>query len=720
MAAPNGPSYIGLDRFKIVAALLVIAIHTGPLMSYNGYADFMLTGIAARLAVPYFFIVSGFFLFRKLTGDLGQDRRTLHRTVRKIGILYLVSILLYLPLNIYSGYFTDDFSFFSLLKDIVFDGTFYHLWYLPALMIGMYIVYYLTRIFSLRITLAATGILYAVGMLGDSYYGLIERSGILLDAYTSMFALFDYTRNGLFFAPLYLALGAWAAARPDSGRSAQASAACLAASLALMFGEGMLLRQLELPRHDSMYLFLVPAVYFLFRFLLLERPKNESGRGQTLRQISTWIYILHPIAIVFVRGAGKLTGLTSIVVGDSLIHYVCVALLSILLSLAAVRLLRFFAPKPVSRHRAWAEVDLARIAHNASELKRVLPPACDLMGVVKANAYGHGSVPVAKHLCGIGVKHFAVAEVDEGIALRKNGIKGEILVLGYTSPDRFADLARYRLSQTVISSDYGKALDEYGKPINVHIKIDTGMSRLGEHYSRMEQIYSMYRLRHVRIAGTFTHLSVSDSQEEQDIAFTDRQISRFMKTVEQLIRVGIDPGTLHIQSSYGILNYTDIHCGLARPGIALYGMLCNENDQVNADADLRPALSLRARVTLVKRLSEGEPVGYGRNYAAGRDCVIATVSIGYADGVPREWSRKGGYVLIRGQKAFIAGNICMDQLMVDVTGIDGVQEGDTATIIGQDGEEAIGAQQIAGRCGTIANEILTGIGSRVPRIYLNK
>lgn len=373
---------------------------------------------------------------------------------------------------------------------------------------------------------------------------------------------------------------------------------------------------------------------------------------------------------------------------------------------------------PPNKHRAWAEVNLNHLKHNLLELKSVLPQECNIMAVVKADAYGHGCIRIARHLSKAGVKHFAVAEISEGVALRKQGIKGEILVLGYTAPSRFGDLTRYNLAQTVISADYSKLLNEYGRKIKAHIKIDTGMRRLGENYDNMEQILGMYRNTNLQVTGTYSHLSVPDSHQEDDIAYTLAQINRFYEVIEQVKFEGINPGTIHIQSSYGILNYPDIHCGMARPGIALYGMLCNEDDQINTSVSLRPVLSLKAKVTQVKSVRAENPVGYGRNFVTTQDSKIATVSIGFADGISRSLFEKGGYVLIRGQKARIAGNICMDQMMIDVTYIDGVQEGDTVTLIGQDGTEMITAGQVAKQCDTITNEILSRIGNRVERVYI--
>lgn len=708
--------YIGLDRFKVVAAMLVIAIHTGPLTSYSPYADFVLTSIVARLAVPFFFIVSGYFLFQKLTGRRSRDNKIVNRAMRRIGWMYLFSIVLYLPLNVYAGYFADHFGFVSFVKDIVFNGTFYHLWYLPALILGTYIVYFLYRTMPLKFMLVITGLLYIAGLLGDSYYGLARDNAILQTAYDQMFVWFDYTRNGFFFAPLYIALGAWTAKRAVPLKSAMTGGVLFGLSLGLLLLEGIWLNANGLPRHDSMYIFLVPAVYLLFLLLLLQK---KGGEGAVLRQLSTWIYILHPIAIVLVRGAAKAIGLSSLLIENSLIHYVAVAVLSTAMSMFVVLMSRRLTKKTAKPPRAWAEIRLNHISHNVAELRSFLPPECGLMAVVKANAYGHGIVPITKHLNRIGVRHFAVADVDEGIALRKSGLKGEILVLGYTPPDRFNDLVRHRLSQTVVSADYGYVLNDCRRRIQVHVKIDTGMSRLGECCSNLEQIASIYRLRNLSVSGTFTHLAESNSMEERAIEFTNTQINRFFGVVDQLKANGIDPGTLHVQSSYGICNYTELSCGLARPGIALYGLLSDENDRVRAPINLRPALSLKARVTLVKSVDAGQSVGYGGVYRTTRRSIIATISIGYADGVPRALAERGGSVLILGQRAPVVGNLCMDQLMVDVTHIEGVQAGNIATLIGQDGEETITAGEVASRCGTITNEIVSCIGSRVKRVYID-
>ncbi|WP_256720448.1 MULTISPECIES: serine racemase VanT catalytic subunit [Paenibacillus] len=378
---------------------------------------------------------------------------------------------------------------------------------------------------------------------------------------------------------------------------------------------------------------------------------------------------------------------------------------------------------PVSKPRAWAEINLNHLRHNLKELKRVLPDTCDMMAVVKANAYGHGGPEVAKFLAGEGVRYFAVAAYSEGIALRKQGVFVEILVLGYTPPEAFSELVRYRLIQTVVSVDYAEELNRFGRKhgekMNVHIKIDSGMSRLGVLYDNIEPICSMYKQSNLQVTGIYSHLSMSDSQKEEDILYTNQQIDRYHQVIEQIRKAGLEPGMLHIQSSYGILNYPADGYSLARPGIALYGLLSKEDDRPNVKIHLRPVLSLKASVVQVKTIQAETPVGYGRNYVPNQTSRIAVVSIGYADGISRALFEQDGFVLVRGRKANIVGNICMDQMMIDVTHIEGVQAGDTVTLIGQDGKETITAGQIARRSGTVTNEVLSGIGERVERVYRN-
>lgn len=324
----------GLDWLKFMAALLVIANHTAPLIYFDKYADFLLSSIITRVDVPIFFLSSGFFFFRKLTGDKAGDRIVLFNYSKKIALLYLIAILLYIPLNVYTGYFTEEFTVYSFLKDIVFDGTFYHLWYLPASLTGIYLTYYLHKKVPISVMLIITGLLYIAGLLGDSYYGITENIEGLSRLYEGMFLCFDYTRNGLFFAPIYFALGASLALLPPKNRRPIAYASLFILSMALLLAEGMLLKAAEFPRHDSMYIFSLPAVYFLFRWALLWK----GGTGKAFRQWRVWLYILHPIAIVLVRGAAEAIHLESLFITNTLVHFAAVCVVSILLSIIVVRL----------------------------------------------------------------------------------------------------------------------------------------------------------------------------------------------------------------------------------------------------------------------------------------------------------------------------------------------------------------------------------------------
>jgi len=370
-----------------------------------------------------------------------------------------------------------------------------------------------------------------------------------------------------------------------------------------------------------------------------------------------------------------------------------------------------------ARGRAWLEIDLGRLRHNVRAIKGTLPQGCELMAVVKGNAYGHGDVEVAGELGRAGVRAFAVATAQEGIRLRRHGIDGDILVLGYTHPDGFAGLACYDLIQTVVDADYARLLDEYGRPVRVHVKIDTGMHRLGEDYRQVERIGRIYASRNLSVEGIYTHLSVSDSLAAPDVAFTREQVRRFGWTVEQVRRLGYRPGKVHMQSSYGVLNYADLHCDYARVGIALYGVLSSPEDETKVRVDLRPVLSFRARVAELREVAPGEPVGYGRTFTPGRRSRIAVVTAGYADGVPRSLSCGRGSVLSGGIRVPIIGRICMDQMTIDVSDVPGVRPGDIVTIIGQDGTGSISAGEVAAKAGTITNELLSRLGHRPERVY---
>ena len=366
--------------------------------------------------------------------------------------------------------------------------------------------------------------------------------------------------------------------------------------------------------------------------------------------------------------------------------------------------------------RAWREVDLEAVVHNAAWLQGRMGPGCRLMAVVKADAYGHGAGPVARYLEEQGVKAFAVACLEEGIVLRRQGVRGLVLILGYTPSEETAELVRWGLTQCVADEAHGRALSAAGVPLEVHLALDTGMHRLGIPAEDHGAIARTRTLPNLKFTGTFSHLCVSDSTSPEDQAFTQAQLDRFYGAVARMAAAGLDPGAVHIQASYGILNLPHQPCAWARAGIALYGVYSREEDRPDSDV-LRPALSLRARVAALRTVSAGEGAGYGLAFRARGDTKLAVVTVGYADGLPRMLAQAGGEVLIQGVRCPMVGRMCMDQMLVDVTGVPQTAPGDVVTLIGRDGGAEIRAEEVAARCGTITNELLSRLGSRLPIRY---
>lgn len=369
--------------------------------------------------------------------------------------------------------------------------------------------------------------------------------------------------------------------------------------------------------------------------------------------------------------------------------------------------------------RAWVEVNLANLKHNINEIKRIISPKTQIMAIVKANAYGHGLIPISKKLNELGITAFAVASLEEGIILRKNGIKGEILILGYTDFPSLPIVEKYDLIQTLVDDNYVKKIKEMSSihKLKSYIKINTGMNRVGIVPENIEFIKSIYSISNIQVEGLFTHFCVADSQEPQDIAFSEQQINEFNKVIEALKSAGINYGKIHMQNSYGILNYNYLKCDYVRPGIILYGALVEKDNFPKIKLDLKPVLSLKAKVGSIKTIKEKSTVSYGRTFIAKRVTKIATICIGYGDGYPRSISNKNAQVRINGHLAPLVGRICMDQLMCDVTDIPQVKQGDTAVLIGD--QEEISIEQVSLNAGTITNELLCRLGSRLNYIYID-
>ncbi len=373
------------------------------------------------------------------------------------------------------------------------------------------------------------------------------------------------------------------------------------------------------------------------------------------------------------------------------------------------------SPAALNRDRAWIELDLAALRQNVRFLQSCLAPGCRLMPAVKANAYGHGASQIAAALNALGIDAFCVASVREGVALRRAGIHGEILILGYTHPALFPALEKYRLTQTVVDYAYARRLNAYGTPLPVHIGIDTGMHRLGEPWTHTSAIRQMLCMKNLIPQGIFTHLCACDSKKPEAVSYTRRQATAFFRLLDRLKAQNCPIPKIHLLSSYGVLSYPEYSADYARVGLALYGVL-NEDPKGCA---LRPVLSLKARVASVRTLRPGEHAGYGMAFTARRKTTLATVTIGYADGLPSAISGRG-QVLLHGQYAPIIGRVCMDQTMVDVTDIAGVKAGDTVTVIGTCGKNTISCAEVARQCGTIPNEILSRLGSRLCRISVGE
>lgn len=370
-----------------------------------------------------------------------------------------------------------------------------------------------------------------------------------------------------------------------------------------------------------------------------------------------------------------------------------------------------------SKDRAWISINSENLLVNIKELKKIMPPSCKLMAVVKANAYGHGSAMTASLLNKAGIFHFAVATLQEGIELRLQGIKGEILILGYTSPSLAKEIYEFQLTQTVIDSVHGRELIETALPLKVQIKIDTGMHRLGFAPEEIVNIMELFNASNLRVMGVFTHLCVADSLEKEDVAFTKSQIDRFYGLVKELALRKIQV-PIHIQSTYGLLNYNRLTCDYARIGIGMYGTLSSAKDKTILQPAIKPVLSLHSRVALIRKVEDGESIGYGRTYVSKGERTVAVITIGYGDGYPRNLSEGKGKVILKGVKVPIVGRICMDQLIVDITGLEGIHSGDIATLIGTEEEEVIHAGEVADEAGTITNELLCRLGNRLSRIYV--
>ena len=371
-------------------------------------------------------------------------------------------------------------------------------------------------------------------------------------------------------------------------------------------------------------------------------------------------------------------------------------------------------------NRAWAEIDLDAIAHNVREIRRITNKRAEIMGAVKADAYGHGVMETVRTMLDNGVTQLAVSILDEAIQLRKLGIDVPILILSYTDPARAEEIILNEVTQTVFSHDLAIALSQaaikLGRNVKIHVKVDTGMTRVGfmPGYSAVKNVLDISRLPNIIVEGLFTHFASAD---EKDRSYTKMQFEKFMSICSELSRVGVHIPVKHVCNSAGIIEYPEMHLDMVRPGIILYGIYPSE-DVDRSRISLKPAMTLKANVILSKDVEKDTCISYGRTFKTVRESKIATIPVGYADGYTRLLSNKG-QVLVNEEKVPVVGRICMDQCMIDVTDVKRpVAAGDEAVLFGRQGREEISVGEVAASIGTISYEVLCIIGKRIPRVYL--
>lgn len=368
--------------------------------------------------------------------------------------------------------------------------------------------------------------------------------------------------------------------------------------------------------------------------------------------------------------------------------------------------------------RVTANINLDAIENNINEIKRVLPEDTKLMAVIKADGYGHGAIPVAKFLNTIGVDAYGIAIIEEGIELRQAGVNKSLLILGFTPKEQYKQLLEYNISQTIFQSSAAKELSmeaiRQKKIAKIHIKIDTGMNRIGFKDSKesIEEIKEIAKLEGIEIEGIFSHFACADEVDKQP---SNKQLDRFLNFTRLLEEEGVYIPIKHISNSAGFIEFPDTAMNMVRAGIITYGYYPSE-DVHKERLHLLPAMEIKTHVSFVKEVEEGSGISYGHTFITDSKRKIATIPVGYGDGYPRRLSSKGR-VIINGQYAPIIGRICMDQFMVDVTHIEKVNQGDIVTLIGRDKDLMISVEEAAELSDSFNYEFICNVGKRVPRLY---
>lgn len=378
----------------------------------------------------------------------------------------------------------------------------------------------------------------------------------------------------------------------------------------------------------------------------------------------------------------------------------------------------------------WAEIDLKAIAHNVSELRRITQPESRLMAVVKANGYGHGAIEVAQCALQNGATTLGVARIEEGIRIREAGIQAPILIFGYTLPEQTADLLEHDLKPCIYTAasarQFSATAASLGKKIKVHLKVDTGMGRLGQllqnfksddstavNTDAIEETLTIAALDSLELEGICTHFATADSSDK---TYAEKQLHLFINYLKRLHQAGLKPSIRHAANSAALIDMPQSHFDMVRPGIAIYGLYPSDDVQ-KKKISLKPAMTLKARIIHLKQVPAGFKVSYGSTYETQKPTTIATVPVGYADGLNRLLS-SCGQMLVHGQRVPIIGRVCMDLTMLDVGGIENVQIGDEVVVFGQQGNETLSVDEMASLLNTINYEIVSTITARVPRVYL--
>ena len=374
--------------------------------------------------------------------------------------------------------------------------------------------------------------------------------------------------------------------------------------------------------------------------------------------------------------------------------------------------------------RTWAEIDLDALLNNYRLIREKVTDGCRVMAIVKADAYGHGAVEVARVFHEQGVDWFGVSNLEEAIQLRQAGLTEPILILSYTPAEEAARLSEYRVTQSVVTAAYGAELNEQAKAagvtVDVHLKVDTGMSRVGFFYheaerdaAALDEMASVCALSNLHPTGIFTHFAVSDEADGE--AFTRLQFARFTDAIERLRARGITFPLRHCCNSAATLRFPEMHLDMVRPGLILYGMM--PSAFMNELLALTPVMTVKARVSMVKPVPADETVSYGRTYRTEQPATLATVPVGYADGYSRRLSGRA-YMLVHGHPAPVVGRVCMDQCMLDVTDIPDVHADTTVTVFGVDEGAALPVEDFAAWSDTINYEAVCAVGKRVPRLFI--